>query len=137
MQLLKSASRLSCNSASRADESIPSRRHRAKLPAKERSKGFPCCTSLVRESRIGLHDSPYSRTKQHDRSGEDGCPVTLDHFAAACGRARHVGCKRICAVIRRKCTLRLFRADICPSSMDAIAVEVAWPGGHHGKDEYC
>jgi Mn2+/Fe2+ NRAMP family transporter len=31
-------------------------------------------------------------------------------------------------VIRRLFTLRLFRADICPSSMDEIAVEVTWPG---------
>ena len=38
------------------------------------------------------------------------------------------GCERIRAVIRRKFTLRLFRVDIGPSSMDAIAVEVAWPG---------
>ena len=32
---------------------------------------------------------------------------------------------------RREFTLRLFRADICPSSMDAIAVEVAWSGRYH------
>ena len=38
-------------------------------------------------------------------------------------------CERIRAVIRRKFTLRLFRADIGPpSSMAAIAVEVARTG---------
>jgi hypothetical protein len=41
------------------------------------------------------------------------------------------GCERICALIHREFTLQLFRADICLSSMDAIAVEVARPGRYH------
>ncbi len=40
-------------------------------------------------------------------------------------------CERIRVLTGKGVLFRLFRADICPSSMDAIAVEVAWPGAYH------
>jgi hypothetical protein len=42
-------------------------------------------------------------------------------------------CERSCVMIRREFTLRLFRVYTCPSSMDAIVVEVAWPGRYHRR----
>jgi hypothetical protein len=34
-------------------------------------------------------------------------------------------------MVRKAFTLRLIRADICPSALDAIALEVAWPRRYH------
>jgi hypothetical protein len=71
----------SCDQASRASESIPSRRHRARTPPTEQSIGSPCCTSLLRGSWTGLYNGRLNLfTTQHDRSGEVGCLITLDHF---------------------------------------------------------
>lgn len=102
--------------ASRANDGIPSLRHRAKTAPRKQSIRFPCCTLFI---------------TQHDRSGENRCLSTFDHFGhSILGRA----CKhreRICAVIWGQLTLPLFRADIYPISTDAIVVEVAWPGCYH------
>ena len=46
--------RSSCDCASRANESIPSPRHRAKTAPKERSIWLTCCTSLARRKQTGL-----------------------------------------------------------------------------------
>jgi hypothetical protein len=66
--------------ASRASASIPSRRHRAKTTPKERSVGLTCCTSLRRKQGCIAEQSSYFLTTQHDRTGEDGSLITLDHF---------------------------------------------------------
>jgi hypothetical protein len=68
---------------------------------------------------------------QHDRTGEGGCLVTLDHFGTRFVRRTLQARERIRALIHREFTLQLFCADIYPSSMDAIAVEVARPGRYH------
>src|ERR1700730_11290240 len=70
----------SCDRTSRAYESIPSPRHRAKAAPQEQSLWLTCCTSLVRGSWTGLCNHFFA--KQHDRTGEDGCLITLDHFGA-------------------------------------------------------
>src|SRR5450755_1386939 len=79
-----------------------------------------------------LERSSHFFTTQHHRSGQRGCLITLDHFERSICTARHVG---LCADSRSDSqegyTLRLIRADICPISMDTIAVEVAWSGRHH------
>jgi hypothetical protein len=73
--------RSSCNPANCANDGIPSPRHRAKTPPKERSIRFPFCTSLVRGSWTGLcNGRPTSSLMQHDRSGQGGCLVRLDHL---------------------------------------------------------
>ena len=48
------ATRSSCDRPRRANENIPSPRHRAITAPKEQSIRFPCCTSLVRGSWTGL-----------------------------------------------------------------------------------
>jgi hypothetical protein len=73
--------RSSGNRVSRANGSIPNHRHRARTLPTEQSIGSPCCTSLLRGSWTSLCGGRLNLfTTQHDRSGEDGCLITLDHF---------------------------------------------------------
>jgi len=73
--------RSSGNRVSRANGSIPNHRHRARTLPTEQSKWSPCCTSLLRGSWTSLCNGRLNLfTTQHDRSGEDGCLITLDHF---------------------------------------------------------
>ena len=66
---------------SRANGNIPNHRHRARTPPTEQSIGSPCCTSLLRGSWTSLCNGRLNLfTTQHNRSGEDGCLITLDHF---------------------------------------------------------
>jgi hypothetical protein len=126
------AKRSFCDRASRANESSPSPRHRVKTPPKERSIGFPCFHLTRKKARTGSYSGPlYFLTTQHDRTGEDGCLITMDHFGAHLMRRALQDDDRNRAVIRRRFTLRLVRADIFPNSMDAVAVEVAWPRRYH------
>lgn len=73
--------RSSGNRVSRANGSIPNHRHRARTLPTEQSKRSPCCTSLLRGSWTSLCNGRLNLfTTQHDRSGEHGCLITLDHF---------------------------------------------------------
>src|ERR1700719_1669633 len=66
---------------SRANGNIPNHRHRARTPPTEQPIGSPCCTSLLRGSWTSLCNGRLNLfTTQHNRSGEDGCLITLDHF---------------------------------------------------------
>ena len=69
----------------------------------------------------------------HDRSGQHGCLIRLDHFGARFCRRAVQDCEQIHVMIRRRFSHRLFRADVRPISMDAIAVEVAWPRRYHRR----
>ena len=121
----------SCDRASRTNESIPSPRHQAKTPATEQSIRFPCCTSLVsctslvRESWTGLYNGRCNPSL-HNMIEVAKTDVWSNWTTLSARFVRRAlqDCERIRAVIRRKFT----PADIGPSSMDAIAVEVAWPG---------
>jgi hypothetical protein len=79
----------SCYRTSRADESIPNPHHRAKGEPRELSIWLTCCSSLVRGSWTGLcNDRLTSSSSHHDRAGEDGCMVRLDHLDRSTGTAR-------------------------------------------------
>jgi hypothetical protein len=55
------------------------------------------------------------------------------HLIEAFARRAVQDCEQTHVMIRRQFSHRLFRADVCPSSMDAIAVEVAGPRRYHRR----
>jgi hypothetical protein len=61
-----------------------------------------------------------------------GFLITLDHFEHSICTACHIRIVNgLLCDLREGYTLRVARADICLSSMDAIAVEIAWTGRDH------
>src|ERR1039458_329822 len=64
----------------RGNESIPSPRHRAKTAPEERSIWLTCWNlSCNQRSWTGLCNSRLT-SSLHNRTGENGCLITLDHF---------------------------------------------------------